>query len=85
MLNSKSQKALESNVSRRWGKSQSQETLESKSRRWGSYDLLWLSLALLPLVGLSFLMTGPAVDAMSWRRAGLLFWGVYALGCEALP
>jgi hypothetical protein len=113
MLNSKSQKALESSVPRRWGKSQSQETLESKSRRWGSYDLLWLSLALLPLVGLSFLMTVPAqdywwylrlgqdilksggtvpaVDTMSWSRAGLpifyqqwlsglLFWGVYSLG-----
>ena len=27
-----------------------------------SYDLLWLSLALLPLVGLSFLMEIPAQD-----------------------
>ena len=82
-----------------------------------SYDLLWLSLALLPLVGLSFLMeipaqdywwylrlgqdilksggTVPAVDLMSWTRAGqptfyqqwlagLIFWLVYALGGAGL-
>lgn len=81
-----------------------------------SYDLLWLSLALLPLIGLSFLMSipaqdywwylrlgqdilkngaVPAVDTIGWSRAGLpifyqqwlaglLFWGVYALGGASL-
>ena len=35
-----------------------------------SYDLLWLSLTLLPLLGLSFLMTIPAQDYWWYLRLG---------------
>ena len=40
------------------------------NRESRSYDLLWLSLALLPLIGLSFLMSIPAQDYWWYLRLG---------------
>ncbi|HNC09194.1 MAG TPA: hypothetical protein PLX14_10845, partial [Anaerolineales bacterium] len=35
-----------------------------------SYDLLWLSIALLPLIGLSFMLSVPAQDYWWYLRLG---------------
>ncbi len=40
------------------------------SRAYRSYDLLWLSIALLPLLGLSFMLTVPAQDYWWYLRLG---------------
>ena len=40
------------------------------SREYRSYDLLWLSIALLPLIGLSFMLSVPAQDYWWYLRLG---------------
>lgn len=40
------------------------------SREYRSYDLLWLSIALLPLIGLSFMLAVPAQDYWWYLRLG---------------
>ena len=40
------------------------------SRKYLSYDLLWLSIALLPLIGLSFMLSVPAQDYWWYLRLG---------------